>query len=82
MAVSATLLTWQPGQSICACMLPASSVDDVKIRFLQLFQPLCQLTFWLIKILQPGERSMVSAEEKALSHKVGMEMPGESNHTQ
>ena len=74
MAVSATLLTWQSGQSICVCMLHVLAAVLATVP--------TDLLAHKNSNLQPGERSMVSAEEEALSHKVQMEMPGKSNHSQ
>ena len=65
MAVSATTADMASGTKhlhlYTSCLFGG---QYLQIKFSQLFQPSRQLTFWLMEILQPDQRSMVSAEEE------------------
>ena len=45
-------------------MLLALSVDNGEVKLLEFLYPLCQLSFWLLKVVQPGEGAVICPQGK------------------
>ena len=69
-----TLLTEDSGKCIRIEVLSASPVNYIKVEFLQLFQPSCELALWVPKVSQPSERSMVCMNHKVPAQEVQSEL--------
>ena len=82
MAQTTTLGTRELGEGISIMMAGPFSVQYLKIEFLQPFQPPCELTLRIAKILDPGERFVASSEDESPSQEVMTEVMCELNHSQ
>ena len=63
-------------------MEPALSVDDLKVIFLQVLKPTCQLAFRFTEVAEPYEGTMVSPKRKPTTQQVGMEVLHKCHNSQ
>lgn len=78
MAVPATLPAGKAGKGISICMSLTLPVHDVEIEF----QPPRKLAFGFSEVAQPGEGSVVCAQQESAARQVGAILSGEGDHGQ
>jgi hypothetical protein len=49
----------------------APPVYNIEVKLLQSLKPSCKLSFWFLKVAEPGQGAMIRAEEELPARQVG-----------